>query len=156
MPENSSGTTEEAQRASRFSVIGSYTLLPDLDPIIDDGAPHSTGGIDHATILCDAPRTKLQLVRGNAAAGTGFNEVFTVNNRSMRTLIAFLEGGWIHRHGAPKAISADEEHNRKAMRISLHAHNIIMKPRPARRHNKLGIVERENGVIKTFIMKLEI
>lgn len=42
------------------------------------------------------------------------------------------------------------------MRTSLEAHNIAMKPRLARRDNKLEVVERKNGVTKATIMKLEI
>ena len=32
---------------------GSGKLLPDPNPILDEGAPTSTGGIENATILCD-------------------------------------------------------------------------------------------------------
>lgn len=86
--------------------------------------------------------------------GTGFTEMEITADRNMETIIRVVETGWICKHGAPKAISADDEYNRKPLRQYLSAHEVTFKPRPVRRHNKTGIVERKNGTVKAILRKL--
>lgn len=86
--------------------------------------------------------------------GTGYSELALTRSRSMDTVISVLEGYWVCRHGAPQAISADDEYNRKPLRAYLRSHNIQFKTRPARRHNKIGIVERKNRTLKAILSKL--
>ena len=52
-------------------------------------------------------------------------------------------------------VSADDEYNRKKLLCFLDTHDITFKPRPARRHNKVGIVERKNGTLKEIIRRLD-
>lgn len=86
--------------------------------------------------------------------GTGYTELSIAADRSMSTIILLLETEWICHRGAPAAFSADDEYNKSALRTYLSTHGIEFKPRPARRHNKLGVVERKNGVVKTILGKL--
>lgn len=84
--------------------------------------------------------------------GTEYSELALTCSRSMNTIIGVLEGYWVCRHGAPQAISADDEYNRKPPRAYLQSHNIQFKIRPARRHNKIGIAKRKNGTLKTILV----
>ena len=86
--------------------------------------------------------------------GTAYSDVAIVENRNMATIIKAIENVWICRHGAPKAVSADDEYNRRPLRTYLETHDVLLRPRPTRRHNKLGIVERRNGTVKAIIAKL--
>lgn len=87
--------------------------------------------------------------------GTGYFELFLVTDRSMKTVIQAIESSWVCKHGAPLAISADDEYNRRLFHNYLVSHGIQFQPRPARRHNKLGIVERKNSTIKAIVSKLD-
>lgn len=87
--------------------------------------------------------------------GTGYTVLAIAPDRSTSTIIRLLETEWICHHGAPHAASADDEYNRAPVRNYLSSHDITFKPRPARRHNKTGIVERKNQVVKTILSKLD-
>lgn len=100
--------------------------------------------------ICGVKRT----VMNTTDAGTGYSELSMVPDRSMPTIVTTIDEGWVCRHGAPKATSADDEYNKLTLRNYLTSHEIVFKPRPARRHNKIGIVERKNGTIKTILAKL--
>lgn len=87
--------------------------------------------------------------------GTGFTEMQITPDRSMRTIIRTVETGWICKHGAPKAVSADDEYNKAPLRQYLSAHEVVFKPRPARQHNETGIVERKNSTVKEILRRLD-
>ena len=100
-------------------------------------------------------RGKKHTVMNMTDTGTNFTEIVRCESREAQTMINAIETVWIYRHGAPAAISADDEYNRTAVCQFLRAHNIEFKPRPTRRHNKTGIVERKNATIKAIINKLD-
>ena len=87
--------------------------------------------------------------------GTNFTEIALCETRLAQTMIHAIETVCISRHGAPRAISADDEYNCVAVRQFLNAYNIEFKPRPTRRHNKTGIVDRKNAAIKDIINKFD-
>ena len=87
--------------------------------------------------------------------GTGYTESAIVTSRSIDTIIRYLERLWFTHHGVPVKFSADDECNRRRLRSFLTAQNITYKPKPARRHNKIGIVERKNGLDKNILRKLD-
>lgn len=87
--------------------------------------------------------------------GTSYSELVICNSRDAQSMIHVIETSWIYRHGAPDAISADDEFNCEALRQFLNVHNVQFKPRPTRRHNKTGIVERKNATLKTIIARLD-
>lgn len=88
-------------------------------------------------------------------AGTGYTEASIVLAKDMDTIVEKLEVLWICMHGAPRSLSADDEYHRKKLTDFLRSHDIQFKPRPARRHNKVGIVERKNGTLKEIIQRLD-
>ena len=87
--------------------------------------------------------------------GTNYTELILCESRSATTMTNAIEKVWIYCNGAPDAVSADDEYNCVALRQFLHIHNIVFKPRPTRRHNKTGIVERKNATVKAILNKLD-
>lgn len=87
--------------------------------------------------------------------GTSWSEMRIVQNQNMKTMKICVEQDWICVHGAPNAVSGDDAYDKAEFRGFLKQHHIAYKPRPARRHNKLGSVERKNGTIKAIIRKLD-
>lgn len=79
--------------------------------------------------------------------GTAWSEMFIVANQNMETMKSSVERDWICIHGAPHALSGDDAYDKPNFHKFLKQHNITYRPRPARRHNKLGSVERK---IKPF------
>lgn len=76
--------------------------------------------------------------------GTGYSEGAITNDRNAGTIVYTVEMEWLHRHGRPERLSADDELNSKAVRRFASSQGIAYKPRPVRRHNKTGILERKN------------
>lgn len=112
----------------------------------------------HEEIQIDFMYTKLRGTRYTVMTltdvGTGFTELCICSDRKMETIVKTVETVWVCQHGAPTAISSDDEYNRAPLRKYLSTNSILFKPRPARRHNKLGVVERKNGVVKAILSKL--
>ena len=73
----------------------------------------------------------------------------------METMKNSVERYWICIHGAPSTVSGDDAYDKPNFHKFLKQHNITYKPRPARRHNKLGSVERKNQTVKCIIRKLD-
>lgn len=86
---------------------------------------------------------------------TSFGIRMIVTNRSADTMRQILERYWIYYFGAPKRFSADPEFTRGIMHRFLELHYIKLCQRPARSSNKNGRVERQNGVFKMIIERLE-
>lgn len=86
--------------------------------------------------------------------GTGYSALKIVQSRRAEILVNNLDIAWVFEHGAPEALSADDEFNRTPIRNALKCRSIQFNPRPARRHNKCGIVERKNGTVKRILEKL--
>ena len=100
-------------------------------------------------------REKRYIVFNITDTNTSYSEVCIATNRSVALMTENIENNWICRHGAPAAFSADYELDKAALRRFLSRHGIEFSPRPSRRHNKVGVVERKNGTIKRILSKLE-
>jgi hypothetical protein len=61
---------------------------------------------------------------------------------------------WIYIHGPPAECSGDPEFDNSSFRPYLERHDIIYKPRPARRHNKVGLVESGHSSNKLLARRL--
>jgi len=86
--------------------------------------------------------------------GTRYGERILTQNRSVEVMTKHLEDRWINVHGAPNYFSSDPEFQVSRLRKFLRLHEIQLRPRPARRHNKTGIIERNNGVFKSIFYRL--
>ena len=85
---------------------------------------------------------------------TSYTETLIVQNKEMYTIVEKLEAIWICAHGAPRNFSADDDYYRRKLINFLRVHDNKFKPRPAPRHNKIGILVRKNGTLKDIIRKL--
>lgn len=88
-------------------------------------------------------------------AGTSFSEGGITAVKDINTMAKMLEDHWVLRHGAPVAVSVDDEYNRKKLKAFLTMHSITFKPRPTRRHNKTGIIERKIQTVKEIIRRMD-
>lgn len=86
--------------------------------------------------------------------GTKLSEAEPIESRDMNGAARKLESLWIHHHGRPVAIGFDPEFNKAPFLAMLNRNGIIPEPRPARRHNKLGRVERKHRTIKQILSRL--
>jgi len=85
---------------------------------------------------------------------TGYSELEVVPSRDLSAAALAFDRMWMSRHGAPSSVSGDPEFNRSAFKEMLSEHGIQFDARPARRHNKLGSVERKNGVLRPIIQRV--
>lgn len=93
-------------------------------------------------------RSRKRMIMVITDAGTGYSAAQIVQNKNMNLIVEKLDCMWMCMHGAPHSVSADDEYNRKQLTNFLRSHDIQFKPRPARRHNKIGIVERKKRDVK--------
>ena len=61
---------------------------------------------------------------------------------------------WYLRHGAPKEVRGDQEFDRASLKKWMSLRGSKFVALPSRRHNKAGIVERKNRVVKDALEKL--
>ena len=103
---------------------------------------------------CDIDGTRYTLIN-LTDRGTAWSEMHIVANQNMETMKSSVERYWICTHGAPHALSGDDAYDKPNFHEFLKQHSITYRPRPARRHNKLGSVERKNQTVKSIIRKLD-
>ncbi len=85
---------------------------------------------------------------------SSYSEVIIAPTRSQDFIATSIENEWIFRHGAPSKLSGDQEFDKSAIHALCTRHHITICPRPTRRHNKSGIVERKNAIIKNIIARI--
>lgn len=88
-------------------------------------------------------------------AGTAYYEGAVVKDRKSNTILNQFDQLWNHRHGAPNHISGVDEFTRAVLEKGFLNRGVILKPGPSKRHNKVGIVERRNGIIKKIVEELQ-
>lgn len=107
--------------------------------------------IDFTYIEMNGTKYTLIVITGT---GTSYSECEIVDAKNVNTIMEAIDRLWICKHGTPKHGSADDEFNRAALRRFSVNHGIEFHPRPTRRHNKVGFVERKNGTIKNIVQRL--
>jgi hypothetical protein len=63
-------------------------------------------------------------------------------------LVSTLEHEWVHVHGPPAEVSGYQEFAQGYFQDMQRRHNIAFREQIARRHNKMGVVKRGNGILK--------
>ena len=86
--------------------------------------------------------------------GTSFSEAEPVSSRDTREAANTFESLWIHQHGRPGHVACDPEFNSSSFLEMLSRYGIGQQPRPARRHNKMGRVERKHQTIKLILSRI--
>lgn len=87
--------------------------------------------------------------------GTRYGERAMTTSRSADEIKRMFEIFWFYRHGAPRNFSADHEFCRPVLKRFLDTHAIKLNPRPSRSSNKTGRVERNNGLFKMVLERLQ-
>lgn len=87
--------------------------------------------------------------------GTRYGERTITESRTAEEVQKKFESCWFYRHGAPNNFSADHELCRPVLQRFLSRHAIKLNPRPSRSSNKVGRIERNNGVFRSVIDKLQ-
>ena len=87
---------------------------------------------------------------------TGYSELAVVSNRRLNTMLPALDKMWCLRHGAPVKFKGDQEFDKEELRKWMKSRGCVFVPVPSRRHNKTGVVERKNRVVKDALEKLDI
>lgn len=87
--------------------------------------------------------------------GTRYGERMMTTCRSAENMKQQFETNWFYVHGAPSHFSADHEFCRPTLNRFLTKHSITLHPRPSRSSNKTGKVERNNGVFKAVLDRLQ-
>lgn len=87
--------------------------------------------------------------------GTKYGERIISQSRTAEKMKETFETKWFYNHGAPRRFSADQEFCRPVLHRFLSKHNILLNPRPSRSSHKTGRVERNNGVLKTVLERLQ-
>lgn len=103
---------------------------------------------------CDIRGTRYTLIN-ITDRGTAWTEMRIVEIQNMNTMKRSVERYWICIHGAPVALSGDNAYDKPISHTFLKQHSILYKPRPSRRHNKLGCLQRKNRTVKAIIRKLD-
>jgi hypothetical protein len=81
---------------------------------------------------------------------TGWSMAIVCASRDLDDAVKIVEERWFTVHGPPRRLSGDQEFNKAPFKVMCDRHHVEFLPRPARRHNKSGVVERGNQVIKLF------
>ena len=81
---------------------------------------------------------------------TGYSCTFLMETREMEYVERELEIHWINHHCPPAVMSGDPEFRADVFIKFLKYYRIRYESRPARRHNKIGVVESKNAVIRTI------
>lgn len=85
---------------------------------------------------------------------TAFSVACSTSNRNIENVRMLFELYWINVYGASKTISGDPQFINDKFKEALVYFKISLEERPARRHNKLGAVERKNAILWLFIQRL--
>jgi hypothetical protein len=84
---------------------------------------------------------------------TSFSVARLCQNRDLKLLASTFEREWVHVHGPPAEVSGDQEFGHGYFQDMLRRHNIAFREQGERRHNKTGVVERGNSILKDCIKR---
>ena len=85
---------------------------------------------------------------------SGFSATALVPSRDIDVAARTIEKIWISIHGAPAKLSGDPEFvNNKFLKL-MDRFSISVEPRPARRHQKIGVVERKHSIVRTLTQRI--
>ena len=85
---------------------------------------------------------------------TALSVAAIVPSRKMEVAARQFEYKWINVHGAPKIVSGDLEFLNTTFLNAIRYFGCEFEQRPARRHNKLGVVERKNSIIRVMAQRV--
>lgn len=94
----------------------------------------------------------------SSCIGTRYSTCDLMIKKDLNTAFDTFERYWLHIFGSPESVFGDDDNDndfhRSMFKVFLQARAIQFKLHPFRGHNKLGIVERKNGMIKIILRTL--
>lgn len=129
------------------------------------GRPHSSRKISFGKILVDfnehvqvdfffMQEMENEPVLDMVDIHTGLSQTAVTRTRRIAVAAEAFESLWINQHGAPRLVSGDPEFFNNSFANQLAYFRIKFQPRPSRAHNKIGVVDRKNAIIRHFAQKL--
>jgi len=85
---------------------------------------------------------------------SGFSATRFVTSRDMEIAVTHFRRMWIDVHGPPRTVSGDPEFNNSRFKRALTEEGIKFEARPARRHNKIGVVEARHNSLRLICLRL--
>lgn len=85
---------------------------------------------------------------------TSFSVAVQVESRDQELACKMIRTHWFDVYGPPTEIIGDPEFENDYIRQMLKIHGVNLLPCPARRHNKIGIVESNHRCIRLFVERL--
>ena len=85
---------------------------------------------------------------------TAFSATILTGYRDVDVVARQIETHWINIHGAPKKISGDPEFLNRKLEKLMEKFAIKIEQRSARRHQKIGTVERKNAVVRPLVQHI--
>lgn len=85
---------------------------------------------------------------------TSMSATALMPSRNIDEAAKMITTRWFDIYGAPTVLSADPEFRKNSITSLCTDHNVTYEPRPARRHNKIGIVESNNKPVRLMVQRL--
>ena len=86
--------------------------------------------------------------------GTGLSATSLVPSRDIDVAAKTIEKIWFNIHGPPAKLSGDPEFVNGKFSELMKRFSVTVEPRPARRHQKIGVVERKHAVVRTLAQRI--
>ena len=85
---------------------------------------------------------------------SGFSATAIVPSRDIDVAARTIEKIWVNIHGAPAKLAGDPEFVNQKFIKRMERFSSAVEPRPARRHQKIGVVERKHTVVRTLTQRI--
>ena len=85
---------------------------------------------------------------------SGLSVAKVVTSRELDEAVRIAETEWFNVYGLPLTASTDPEFAKDPFLTFLKHYEVKFEPRPARRQNKIGIVESKNNILRTLTRRL--
>ena len=95
------------------------------------------------------------LIRNAVDLSTSYSRLGVLLDRSISQFLSVFERIWLHCNGKCMRVISDPEFHNDAVQKWFNSRGIELSPVPARRHNKAGVVERKNRIIKNILERLD-
>ena len=82
---------------------------------------------------------------------TGFSATALPGCRDINVAARAMESVWFSTHGAPTKLSGDPEFLNNKFKKAMDRFGIMIEQRAARRHQKIGTVERKNSILRRLV-----
>ena len=116
-----------------------------------------TGFNDHvfSDIVYWTHGTKQYMILNCVDLSISYSKLGLLRHRSIPHILSVFERIWIHANGKSMNVVMGSEFHKEVVSTWFSKRDIKLSPIPARRHNKVGVVERKNRVVKDVLERLD-